>query len=308
MSWELQVEIDMNDLSEAAGLAESLIEVVGPSLQKLRCRQFGAGWHWQNEPTDDHHLDPAKDNRAFLADIVKTLTNADQYVQFSLGVGIDDTEPHFRPISVYVFGTKHIGLSGARRRCDAMIDFGNRKRFAGQDRLITGELADEELLIRWLTQLCDKAQPRSLFVGAEETVSIPLNYHMVYHDSAAQYHDDLIEIAQLSLHGGGCYDDGRSQYDALIAGDCNPMLFAKRHGARLQQLLASLLDNKPVLEALLDGLEIPDQLIEEVVMDDYESMQVMDTKNGLGVSSLPFLHDYCEYVYLELLNRLGPLV
>ena len=304
MSWELHVDFDLDDVRDGTELLAASIATAGKALYSLEYREFGSGWDYRSPVLVKHVLDLKQDHATFLCERVQRLDGSDHYIQLELCIQIQGTKLHLRPVYLYLFGTKHTGLSQYRRRADAMLDFGNRQRWKGDEKLITGEPACEDLLCHWLTIICDAARPKSLYVVPEEDVSVPLNYHMVYHSCSQGHVDDLRDLAQLALKGGYDYRDGRRKYEALLASTGESMLFCRRAGGRLDDLKNELRERRPILEKLLDGLEVPDEIVETAALGSTR-IEPMDTKTGLGIIAEPFLRYYSENFYLHMLHLLA---
>ena len=304
MSWELRVDLEFDDFGDAARLIVAMVQSSGPFLGRLRCQEMGSGWTYRTPVLKAHQLDPRDDHVSFFADMVAKQRDFDGYLRVELLVEIKDIELHLTPVYIYVFGSKHTAVSEYRRRFPVVIDFCNRQRWKGNDNLITGEPADEQFLVRWLTEICDLARPRSLYVAAEEGVDVAFNYHMVYHNRTAGHTDDLRELARLALHGGRGYDDARWDYEPLLDIPGENILFCRRAGGRLDDLKNELRQRRPVLEKLLDGLEVPDEFVETAALGSTR-IEPMDTKTGLGIIAEPFLRYYSENFYLHMLHLLA---
>ena len=305
MSWELRVHLELDEFGDAESLVTAMVQSSQPFLGKLKCQEVGSGWNYETTPVfAKHQLAPRGDHGSFFAEQVARLHNADRLLEVELWVEIEDTEPHFRPVYIYIFGSAHVGLSQNGRRFPVVMDFCNRQRWKGNDNLITGEPADEQFLVRWLTDICDLVRPRSLYAPPEENVYVPFNYHLVYHNTPAGHADDLRELARLALHGGRGYDDARQRYEPLLDIRDESMLFCRRAGGRLDDLKNELRERRPILEKLLDGLEVPDEIVETAALGSTR-IEPMDTKTGLGIIAEPFLRYYSENFYLHMLHLLA---
>ncbi|MCG8423374.1 MAG: hypothetical protein MJE77_36200, partial [Proteobacteria bacterium] len=239
MSWDLGIHIDLDDFSDAARLITAMLASSQPFLGELECRETGPGWDCYTTPVlAKHQLDPRGDHESFFTEKVTRLRDADRSLVIELWVEIEDTEPHLRPVYLYAFGSAHTGLGEYGRRFPVVIDFCNRQRWKGNDNLITGERADEQFLVRWLTEICDRVRPRSLYVPPEEGAYIPFNYHLVYHNTAAGHAADLRDLASLALQGGrrSGYRDARRRYKPLLDIPGENILFCRRAGGRLDDL------------------------------------------------------------------------
>ncbi|MCG8422690.1 MAG: hypothetical protein MJE77_32640, partial [Proteobacteria bacterium] len=259
MSWDLNVDIDLDQFGDATRLLSAMIKSSRPFLGELKCHERGPGLDVRNPVLAEHQLSPMEDHTLFFAKRVEQIINADQCLELELWIELERSERLLTPVYVYIFGSAHAGLSDYRRRYPVNIDFCNRQRWKGNDNLITGEPADEQFVLRWLTEICELSRPRSLYVIPEESVNIPFNYHMVYHNHAAGHADDLRELARLALKGGRGYDDARWDYQPLLDIPGENILFCRRAGGRLDDLKNELRDRRAILENLLDGLEVPDQ-------------------------------------------------
>ena len=304
MSWELRIDLDFDDFGDAARLITSMLESGRPFLGELECQEMGSGWTHLTPVLASHQLDPGDNHGSFFAEKVDKLRDADRLLKVELWVELERSKRLLTPVYIYVFGSGHTALSEYRRRFPAVIDFCNRQRWKGNDNLITGEPADEQFLVRWLTEICDLARPRSLYVAAEEGVDVAFNYHMVYHNRTAGHTDDLRELARLALHGGRGYDDARWDYEPLLDIPGENILFCRRAGGRLDDLKNELRERRPVLEKLLDGLEVPDEFVETAALGSTR-IEPMDTKTGLGIIAEPFLRYYSENFYLHMLHLLA---
>ncbi len=304
MSWNLKVDTDLDDLADAARLAAAMLRTGRPFMGMLDYEEYGPGFEYDNPVLFERKLDPKQDQEGFFQDRIARLRNNDGFIAMHLRVTIDDTEPFFRPVYVYIFGSAHVGFAQYRRRYPMVIDFDNRQRWKkGRDNLITGEPADEDFIIRWLTAICDLAQPKSLYVVNEESVSIPFNYHLVYHNTCQGHVDDLREIARLALYGGRGYNDRRDHYQPLLDIHDESMLFCRRAGMRLDDLKYELSDRRDLLKQLAHGLPVPDDIVETALLQTHRT-EPMDTKQGFGFVCRPFLRDYGEYFYWHMLHLL----
>ena len=304
MSWDLEIDLDFDEFGDAARCITAMIQSSQPFLGELECQEKGSEWTHRTPVRAAHQLNPRDDHGSFFAEQVERLRDADGYLKVELWVEIEDTESYFRPVYVYIFGSAHAGLSDYRRRYPMAIDFCNRQRWKGNDNLITGEPADEQFVLRWLTEICELSRPRSLYVIPEESVNIPFNYHLVYHNSATGHAEDLRELARLALKGGRGYDDARWDYQPLLDIPGENILFCRRAGGRLDDLKNELRDRRAILENLLDGLEVPDQIVETAALSS-NRIEPMDTKTGLGIIAEPFLRYYSENFYLHMLYLLA---
>ncbi|MCG8425238.1 MAG: hypothetical protein MJE77_45740 [Proteobacteria bacterium] len=306
MSWDLEIAIELDEFSDAARLITAMVRLSQPFLGRLRCQEKGSGWTHLTPVFQAHQLDPRDDHASFFAQTVARLRNADSYLKVELLFEIEDVDLHLTPVYIYIFGSAHTGLSEYGRRFPVVIDFCNRQRWKGNDNLITGEPADEQFLVRWLTAICDRVRPRSLYVPPEENVYVPCNYHLVYHNTPAGHADDLRDLASLALKGGrrSGYRDARRRYKPLLDIPGENILFCRRAGGRLDDLKNELRERRPILEKLLDGLEVPDEFVETAALSSTR-IEPMDTKTGLGIIAEPFLRYYSENFYLHMLHLLA---
>ncbi|MCG8419793.1 MAG: hypothetical protein MJE77_17810 [Proteobacteria bacterium] len=304
MSWELRIDLELDDFGDAARLITAMVRSSQPFLGRLKFQERGSGWTHRAPLLEAHQLDRRDDHESFFTEKVQGLHDADRFLVVELWVEIEDIELHLTPVYIYVFGSAHTALSQYRRRFPVVIDFCNRQRWKGNDNLISGEPADEQFLVRWLTEICDLVRPRSLYVAPEEGVDVAFNYHMVYHNRTAGHADDLRELARLALIGGREYDDARWDYEPLLDIRDESMLFCRRAGGRLDDLKNELRERRPVLEKLLDGLEVPDEFVETAALGSTR-IEPMDTKTGLGIIAEPFLRYYSENFYLHMLHLLA---
>ncbi|MCG8417118.1 MAG: hypothetical protein MJE77_04140 [Proteobacteria bacterium] len=77
-----------------------------------------------------------------------------------------------------------------------------------------------------------------------------------------------------------------------------------RAGLRLDDLKGELRRRRPLLEKPIDGLAVPDELIETAALDTHP-IEPWDTNRALGIVQEPFLRDYCAYFYVHLLQPLS---
>ncbi|MCG8417466.1 MAG: hypothetical protein MJE77_05920, partial [Proteobacteria bacterium] len=288
MSWDLEIAIDLDEFSDAARLITAMLASSQSFLGELECQEMGSGWTDLTPVLASHQLAPRDEHGSFFAETVDKLRDADRLLKVELWIELERSKRLLTPVYVYVFGSAHTGLSEYGGRFPVVIDFCNRQRWKGNDNLITGEPADEQFLVRWLTEICDLVQPRSLYVPPEENVYVPCNYHLVYHNTAAGHADDLRDLASLALKGGrrSGYRDARRRYKPLLNIPGESMLFCRRAGGRLDDLKNELRERRPVLEKLLDGLEVPDEIVETAALSSTR-IEPMDTKTGLGIIAEP---------------------
>ncbi|WP_428267131.1 hypothetical protein, partial [Haliangium sp.] len=232
------------------------------------------------------------------------MNDADRAAIIEAFLDLEDEEgPFRRPVYLALFGTRHSGRG--ERRCEASIGYYNRKRFMGRDvARTTGERVDGAFLLRHITRLCERAQPRGLFFEPEQAVCIPFNYHLVFHSSYTGFVDDLREIAHFWLWGGRGFTDDRHDWPPLYTLEDNEsMLLAGRSDYASVVLLDDLHRHFELLEALFGGLDVPEELVYEAAVN-AQGIEPMDTTRGLGIVAEPFLRRYCGDYYLDLLNRI----
>jgi hypothetical protein len=210
---------------------------------------------------------------------------------------------YFPQPEIYLFGPRHPGTSRYRRRSDAVIGFGNRKAFRGHNTLPSGRILDEEFVVQLLKQVCQCSQPLSLYLINEECVSIPLNYHFVFHNNLKGFARDLDEIVRIILHGGKGFGDARDDYKSPLAEEPT-MLFCKRSG----DYLVSLKEFITVHGSRLEVMGMPDSLERNCIEDALlasDNLEFFFADEGLGIYSKPLMASYCEDLYLEVMARSG---
>ena len=240
---------------------------------------------------------------------------ADTYDYMSIGLGLNgygelgNYSPYpeiFFKRSAHTKGIYAVGQEG-----DATLLFGNHNAYRSESVLPkSGRLLDRDFVTQTLIHLCEKIQPKNLYLLSEEQVHIPWNYHFIFHNSLDGYAQDIADIIRLMLHGGEGYADGRHDYKAGVS-DHPTMAFCKRssesieilrefvleHGARIEQNgLPQTLSRELVEDALLEIPTIPGE-------SDDPSMDFFFVGEGLGIYTQPLLKRYLDLIFIGLMIR-----
>jgi hypothetical protein len=240
---------------------------------------------------------------------------ADTYDYMSIGLGLHgygelgNYSPYpeiFFKRSAHTKGIYAVGQEG-----DATLLFGNHNAYRSESVLPkSGRLLDRDFVTQTLIHLCEKIQPKNLYLLSEEQVYIPWNYHFIFHNNLDGYAQDIADIIRLMLHGGEGYADGRHDYKAGVS-DHPTMAFCKRssesieilkefvleHGARIEQNgLPQTLSRELVEDALLEIPTIPGE-------DADPSMDFFFVGEGLGIYTQPLLKRYLDLIFLALMIR-----
>jgi hypothetical protein len=243
---------------------------------------------------------PLEDVR--LEALCEAVSTTADYLEVDLLLQSADDALHAVRARFYVFGRDEPGMGAIRRRAPVVLALGNRLAWRAT-RLSDGSLLDEARLVYLLTQLCDVPCVQSLRLGCEEQVSIPFNDHLVYHREVEGFRRDLREIGAMWLRGGIGLGDHRRTYETLrsdVGGET--MLFARRGGGRLRDIKRALREHQTTLEALDQGACPPSEMIEDAALYTH-GIEPLDTRTGLGVVATPLLGDYCEPLYLHIVER-----
>jgi hypothetical protein len=164
---------------------------------------------------------------------------------------------------------------------------------------------DELFVVELLIQVSRLVNPKALFLHSEQAVSLPINYHFVYHNSLDGYLEDMAEIARLWLSGGEGYGDGRAGYPPASTDERGEtMMFAGRSGEWLATAKRFLAAKIPRL--VERGL--PERLTRPFMDDALRASTDLGYyyhESGLGVYALPPLEQYCEDPYFEMIERLA---
>lgn len=301
MSWDLEADVDLS--GDGFSLIVAFSEALVPDIKRVTFEVTRGDW-----PIEVL----AKESYVWDSDTLKVLKRLcangpvdDQtiHIMFTMCGEYDNWDYAPWP-EVYLSGPRDYDANYRRRRRDAMLYFGNRKAFQGNNTLASGRILDEAFVIQVLEQVCRRVQPQALYLLNEESVSIPLNYHFVFHRTLAGYASDIAEIVQVMLHGGKTFQDGRRNYEQALFAE-RTMLFCKRGGeylAFIKQFLA-------VLAPQLEERGVPDDLNLNLVGDALLACEDLDffftPNDGLGIYSKPLLSTYCENLYLEIMYRLN---
>jgi len=300
MTWDLEADIDLS--GDAFSLVIAFVEAFAPDIKQVVFKVTRGDWPIEVLVKESYAWDYG------TLETLKSLCGDgpidDQaiHVGFTLS-GYDDWDYSPQP-ELYLFSSRHSGTSNHRRRSDAMLAFGNRKAFQGNNTLASGRILDEAFVIQVLEQVCHRVQPQTLYLLNEEGVSIPLNYHFVFHRTLAGYASDIAEIVQVMLHGGKRFHDGRSNYEQALLEE-RTMLFCKRGGEYLSSIKQFMAAQAPRLEER----GVPDDLNRNLVEDALLACEDLDffftPNDGLGIYSKPLLASYCEDLYIELMYLLN---
>jgi len=300
MTWDLEADVDLS--GDAFSLIVAFVEALAPDIKQVMFKVIRGDWPIEVLVKESYVWGSG------TLEVLKSLCGDapvdDQaiHIGFTLS-GYDDWDYSPQP-ELYLFGSRDSGTSNHRRRCDAMLAFGNRKAFQGNNTLASGRILDEAFVIQVLEQVCHRVQPQTLYLLNEEGVSIPLNYHFVFHRTLAGYASDIAEIVQVMLHGGKTFHDGRRNYEQALLEE-QTMLFCKRGGDYLTSIKQFMAAQAPRLEER----GVPDYLSLNLVEDALLACKDLDffftPNDGLGIYSKPLLSSYCEDLYIELMYRLN---
>jgi hypothetical protein len=312
MSWDLDTHIDLS--GSRLECVKALIDFFEPDLENIQFEVI-LGEYPNKKILESGDL--AWDTNVLSrleALLDKYPEHVDTYRYMSIGLGLHGYgDFDYSPYPEIFFGSSadRKDINTVRQEGDAILLFGNQNAYRIESVLPkSGRLLDRDFVTQTLIHLCEKIQPRNLYLLSEEQVYIPWNYHFIFHDSLNGYAQDLSDIIQLVLHGGEGYQDGRNYYEIGVS-DSYGMTFCKRtpesikilqefileHGTRIEQNgLPQTLSRELVEDALLEIPTIPGE-------DADPSMDFFFAGEGLGIYTQPLLKRYLDLIFLALMIR-----
>lgn len=300
MTWNLEADIDVH--SNPFALVTAFLEFIAPDIEQIVFKVTHGYWSTEIIKQEGHLW--YSDTIQIIQSLYGNGPAIDQTIQIVVILSSYENWDYFPVPELYLFGSQHPGMGDHRRRSNAVISFGNRRAYMGKNILPSGKKLDEFFVIEVLQHICKQVQPESLYLINEECVSIPLNYHFIFHRHLAGYATDLAEIVQLILYGGKGFNDARRRYEPALSNN-STMLFCKRGGdylASLKQFWATQVEQ-------LEAHGIPEELDSNLVEDALIACEHLEffytSHNGLGIYSKPLLESYCEDLYNEFIYRLN---
>ncbi|GMV41902.1 MAG: hypothetical protein AMXMBFR64_36180 [Myxococcales bacterium] len=198
-------------------------------------------------------------------------------------------------------GPRHAGPQGTGRRVPLVLGFGDRRAYAEGVRLAGGVTLDETFVRQALEGMCRALRPTTLVLEEEQATGLPLNAHLVYHRDVSGFEQDLRDIAQMTLHGGGGLDGARAHVPKLSeALRTFRIVFAGRvpeHSRELVRLLEAH------AAAVMDpAWSLDHGTLERALLESEDLDLFADDGHGVGFAALPFLEEVCEDPYVALLE------
>ena len=312
MTWNLEVDVDL--AGEQFGLLKALIEFFAEDLEDIQFK-ISRRQNFNEEILVEENLIWHTDSLSQLQSLFLQPKPADTSVTIGLGLhGYGDFDYNPYP-EICFFGSQHPMKTEyrTRRMSDVTLSFGNYKAYQGRNTLpVSQRCLDTDLITDVLKYICEQTQPENLYLLNEENVSIPWNYHFIFHRHPIGYIEDVAEIIQFMLHGGDQrYTDARQNYEPGLSDNAS-MMFCKRvpkhidalkqfisyNGSRLEAQGMPKIFSQEQLESALSKVFEDDKLDEEPVLDFFL------VGEGLGIYSKPLLN-YCEQLYLSLIEQLN---
>jgi hypothetical protein len=315
MSWNLTALIDLS--GDRFGCVRALIDFFEPDLRSIQYEVIIGSY--PNEKSLE------RDNLAWDLNTlskVETLLNqypehADTYGYISIGLGLHGYGElgGYSPYPEIFLGSSAYKNSYAvGQDADILILFGHHRAYRGESSLPkSGRFLDRNFVSEILKYICQKIQPRNLYLLSEEEAYIPWNYHFIFHNSSQGYAQDLADVIQLVLHGGDeRYVDDRRNYNAGVSENFG-MTFCKRNRGHIKVLQDYMLDcgseieKKGLLFQVLSKELMEDALLEIPTIPGENvdpSMDFFFVGDGLGVYAQPLLDRYLDLFFLALMSRI----
>jgi hypothetical protein len=312
VTWNLEVDIDL--AGESFELVKALTEFFVEDIEDI---QFKVA---RQQDFKEEIL--AKENLIWQSETLlqlQSLFHQQWSADTSLGVGLGlhgygdfDYSPY---PEIYFFGSQHPMRTEYRTRriSEATLDFGNHKAYQGRNKLpVSQRCLDTVLVTQALEYLCKQTQPKNLYLLNEECVSIPWNYHFIFHNHPMGYIEDVAEIVRFMLYGGDeRYRDARRDYEPGLS-DYAPMMFCKRIPEHIDALKRFIAYHSERIKSQGLPKTFSQEQLESAVLQVFENEKPGEkplfdfffVDEGLGVYSKPLLH-YCEELYLALIEQLS---
>jgi hypothetical protein len=330
MSWDLEVDIDTD--GKPFLVVESLINFFQDDLESIRFEIVRAHPNKPSSPGHYESYDILDKGRLIweidTLDTIRRIANdhfkRDTCISFGFGIhGYGDYQYSPSP-EISIFGQdyyKKLPHHTNRMPSEVTVNFGNSNVYRDSNYNIndnsravlpkSGRCLDKVLIREALKYICYEVQPKNLYLNNEECVSIPWDYHFIFHSSPEGYAQDLSDLIHLGLHGGAeHYTDSRRNYEASVS-PSPTMLFCKRNRGHIKTLQKFLLKYGTQLERKGLPTTFTKEYLEESVLDacsiSEEGDPLMDfffVGEGLGVYAQPLFDRYCESIFLSLISGL----